>query len=415
MRIILLLAASLSALLVAEETPALTLPAAQVGATQPGFLSRLAHAPIIQAAQERILAARRSAQAAGRLPDPMLGGGYARRSSTMDRWPMYEAMLEQPLPRWGERDAMRAKAAAETAMSEAELLDMLGETAAEVAAMLAEAQAARAKWVLTEAQIVRVNALQATVAARVAAGTSGIAEQLGVKSRLAALNIERDTMQRMVSDAEQDVRGRLGLTPTAPLPPFTAPDRASLTLERVPGILAAQAKSADADAMFREARASRYPETSLGLRYEREIIPEDPMNTVGLTFRVSLPVWQNASGHLEESASARHRAAQREAAAWQYRAQSLLGRAERAATVAASARAAAQGTKARLDVEYDTMIQAAASNGSNLIAVLEVLDRVSEAERLVIEAETAAHQAGASLWRLAPPDLSLIISERTQP
>lgn len=422
MRTYLLIAASLSALLAVEDAtvPALSSatpsPIAQTNAGQTAFLRSLASAPVIQAAQERVLAARRSANAAGRLPDPMLGGGYSRRSSTMDRWPMYEAMLEQPLPRWGERDAMRAKAAAETAMSEAELLDMLGETAAEVAAMLAEAEAARARLALTEAQINRVNALQATIAARVAAGTSGIAEQLGVKSRLAALIVERDTMQRMVADAEQDVRGRLGMTATMPLPPFTAPDRTSLTLDRVPGVLAAQAKTADADAMFREARASRYPETSIGLSYEREEVPEDPMNTIGLTFRISLPVWQNASSHLEESASARRRAAQRDAAGWQYRAQSLLGRAERASTVAATARKAAQDTKARLDVEYDAMIRAAAvQNGTNLIAVLEVLDRVSDAERMVIEAEAAAHQAGASLWRLTPPDLSIVTSERNQP
>jgi len=383
---------------------------------QAAFLRALASAPAVQSAQERILASRRAAGAAGRLPDPMLSAGYSRKSTAMDRWPMYDLMLEQPLPRWGERDAMRAKAAAETAMSEVDLLDALGETAADIAAMLADADAARAKLLLIDGQIARANSIQATIASRIAGGIGTIAEQLTVKSRLAALAVERDTMQRMVSDAEQDVHARLGLPPTAALPPFASPERTAMVLDRVPGVLAGQAKVAEADAMFREARASRYPETAVGLRFEREQEPGDTMTTVGLEFRVSLPVWQGASSDLEQAAYARRRAAKREAAGWQHRALSMLGRAERAETVAASARKAAQDTKARLDAEYDTMIQAASTqNGTSLITVLDVLDRLSEAEGLVIDAEAAARLAQASLWRLSPPDLSTIPPEQTQP
>lgn len=382
---------------------------------QAAFLRSLAGAPAIQAAQERILASRRAAGAAGRLPDPMLGAGYARKSTAMQRWPMYDVVLEQPLPRWGERDAMRDKAAAETAMSEAELQESLGEIAAEVATLLAEADAARAKLALVEAQIARATTLQATVAARVAAGTAAIAEPLGVRSRLAALTVERDTMRRMAADAEQEARGRLGMAPDTPLPPFAAPERAALALDRVPGVRTAQARSAEADAMLGEARAGRYPETAVGVRYEREQQPGDPMDTVGVEVRVSLPVWQGASADLEEAARARRRAAQREIAGWRFRAQSLLGRAERAATVAASARAAAQDTRARLDAEYDAMIRAAATRGgADLISLLDVLDRLGDAERMVVEAEAAARQAEAGLWRLAPPDLPAV-PERTQP
>lgn len=420
MRTSILIVASLSALVAAEPPVAATpapAPATQATpADKAAFLRSLALSPAVQAAQERILASRRAAGAAGRLPDPMLTAGYARKSTSMERWPMYDAMLEQPLPRWGERDAMRAKASAETAMSEAELQEALGETAAEVAAMLADADAARATLTLVEGQISRAISLQSTISARVAAGTAAIAEQLAVKSRLAALTVERDTMQRMVTDAEQEVRGRLGMLPTAPLPPFTAPERTTLKLDRVPGVLAAHAKIADAESMFSEAHASRYPETSVGVRYEREQQPGEPMDTIGLQFSVSLPVWQNASNDLEEAALARRRAAHREATGWQFRAQTLLGRAERAETVATTARTAAQETKARLDAEYDAMIRTAATqNGSSLISVLDVLDRLSDAERMVIDAEAAARQANASLWRLAPPDLSSVTLERTQP
>ncbi len=381
---------------------------------QAAFLRAVAGAPAIQAAQERIFAARRAAGSAGRLADPMLGAGYARKSTAMDRWPMYDVRLEQALPRWGERDARRAKALAETAMTEADLREIIGDTAAEIAAMLAEAESARAKAELARAQIARATAVQTIIVARVASGTGGSAEQLEVNSRLAALAVERDTMLRMAADAEQDVRGRLGLPPTALLPIFAAPDPKSIAIERVPGIAAAQAKSAEADAMFQEARASRYPETALGVRYERELVPGDTMTTVGLELRVSLPVWQSASGDQELAALARRRAAQHEAEAWQFRARALLGRAERATAVAVTARSAAEATKGRISAEYDALVQAATTqSGPGLTAVLGVIDRLSEAERQVIDAEVAARQAAAGLWRLAPPDLPT--SVRAQP
>lgn len=409
MRICLIIAASLAPLAAADATPPLP-PAREA------FIRSLASAPAIQAANERIVAARRSAAAAGRLPDPQLAAGYARKSTAMDSWPMYDLTLEQPLPRWGERDARRAKASAETALSEAELQEVLGETAAEIASLLAEADAARARLALVEGRIARATSLQSAIAARVAAGTAGSAERLGVTSRLAALAVERDTIRRQLVDAEQEVRSRLGLAQAAPLPAFAAPDRATVVIDRVPGMLAARARTADADSMYREARASRYPETAVGLRYEREQVPGDPMDTVGLEFRVSLPVWQGAAADLEDAASARRRAARHEADGWQYRVQTLLGRAERASAVAATARAAAQDTKARLDAEYDAVVSSTATQGgASLGSALDVLDRLSEAEAMVIEAEAAARLADAGLWRLAPPDLATIATPRSAP
>lgn len=408
MRSTLLLAASIASLIAADVAP--------TGTASAAFVHSLSRAPAVQAAQERILAARRGADAAGRLPDPMLGAGYARKSTSMERWPMYDVSIEQPLPRWGERDARRARASAETAMGEAELLDTVGDAAAEIAIALAEAEAARATLAVIDGQIARASALEAGIAARVAAAGAAIAEQLGVQSRLAALRVERDTVERTAIDAEQEVRGRLGLPPTAPLPPFAAPDRAGIVLERVPGVLVAQARGADADAMFSEARASRYPETALGLRYEREQQPGDPMDTVGLELRISLPVWQGASAGLEDAAAARRRAARRDAEGWRYRAQALIGRAERAATVAATARTAAMETRARLDAAYEALIRSIASQGgAGLAPALDLLDRLGDAERMVIAAEAAARQAEAGLWRLAPPDLSSPAPEASQP
>jgi outer membrane protein TolC len=399
-----------------QTAPPATPPASTADDGRAVFLRLLAAAPAVQAAQERRHAADHAAGAAGRLPDPMLGAGYARKSTSADRWPMYDVSLEQPLPRWGERTAQRTRAAAEQAMGAADLHEVTGDVAAEVATLLADAEAARATLALLDEQIARATVLRNSIAVRVASGTGRPADLLGIDSRLAALAVERDTTQRLVADAAQDARARLGLAADAALPPFVAPDRTRLVLDQVPGVLNAQARSAEAEAMFGEARASRYPETAVGVRYEREVQPGDPMNTVGLEVRVSLPVWQGASANLEDAAAARRRAAQRDAEQWQQRAQAALGRAERAAAVAERARASAQGTSARLTAEYDAMIRTTATpSGGELIAVFDILDRLSDARRQVIDAEAAAHQAEASLWRLAPPDLPTLSSERNQP
>ena len=398
------LACGLDAAVVAAE------PAAPVT-----FLDRLAEAPAVQAARQRVHAAHRGEGAAGRLADPMLSAGLSQRSTAAEAWPIYEVMVEQALPRWGERDARRMKALAESGFMAAELQDVLGETAAEVASMIAEAEAARAKTTLLEGQITRASTLKASLDARIASGSAGLGEQLAVQSRIAALTVERDTSRRQVADAEEEVRARLGLEVNEALPSFAAPVATAVDPERIPGVLLARAKGGESAAMLQEAQASRSPETSIGLRYEREEVPTEPMDTIGLQVRVSLPVWRGASDDLEESARFRQRAARRDEAAARAKARSLVGRAERAATVAASARAAAQSTQGRLDAEYASLIRTAAIQGTGLMPVLEVLDRLGEAEFQVIEAEAAARQAAASLWRLAPPVPAQLPAERVQP
>lgn len=373
------------------------------------FVQSLSGSPVLLAARDRVVAAHAAARATGRLPDPTLGGGYARKSTTGNEWPIYEVNLEQALPRWGERDASRAMAAAEVSLSEAERLESVGDAAAEVALMLADAQAARALLVVTEREMARVQSLRSAVNARVAVGSGTLAEGLGLQTRHATLVVERDSLQREVDDAEQEARALLALPPESPLPPLSVPDRALVMVERVPGMLAAKAKQAAAAAEFSAAHASRNPETAIGLRYEHEPEPGNPSDTIGVELRVSLPVWQGSSGELENAAAARSRAALRESLGWHHRAQALIGRSERAATVAARARQAADEARVRIDAEYETLMrQVATEDGPTVTIVLSVLDRLSEAERQVITAETTARQAEARLWRLAPPDVSLV-------
>ncbi len=83
------------------------------------FVQTLSKAPAVHALRLRYAAAQRAEDGAGRLADPMIGLGYARLRMPMENHPIYEAMVEQSLPRWGERDASRALAVADSAMAAA--------------------------------------------------------------------------------------------------------------------------------------------------------------------------------------------------------------------------------------------------------------------------------------------------------
>lgn len=396
----------------AEPTPTETVRA--------DFIRSLAGSPAVQAAHDRLVAAQAAARASGRLSDPTVGAGYARKSMAGSDWPIYDVSLEQVLPRWGERDALRASAAADVGMSEAELRESVGEVAADIASLLADGLAARAELAVVEREIMRVQSLRSAVTVRVAVGTGNLGDDLGLQTRRASLILERATLQQQVDDAEHEVFGLLALPPTSPLPPFSAPDRSSLSFDhmhdRVPAMLAAKAKHAAAAAEFRMARASRHPETAISLRYEHEPEPGNTSDTIGLEFKVSLPLWQGASGDLEDAAAARSRAADREYRGWQHRVRVVISRAQRASAVAATARQTAEEARVRIDAEYDAVVrQAATDNGPTMNMALDILDRLGEAERRVIAAEAAARQAEAGLWRIAPPDVTIITRDRTQP
>ena len=123
------------------------------------FLLTLAQAPQVRALLEQRQAMRHLEGAAGRLPDPMLALGYARKRTPMEHMPMYDVMLEQPLPRWGERDAARAMAASATRMSEAEIAAEVAMLAGEITTALAELDGLRAQVTEGEAQEQRIAAL----------------------------------------------------------------------------------------------------------------------------------------------------------------------------------------------------------------------------------------------------------------
>lgn len=372
-----------------------------------GFLSALARAPSIAAARSRVTAAETAEGAADVLPDPMLGVDYGRkRPQAGEDMTMYGAMIEQPLPRWGERDAMRLNARAQTGAAAAGFAGVVGEHAAAVAGAVAELEAARDTLVLVRQSRGRIAALGEIVRARIAAGGAMIGEQLALDTRAQLLDVQIGDLERRQADALAEVRGRLGLHGDAEVPPYAAPDPTTIRLEGNPMARAAEAMRAEAQAMEREAEARGNPETVVGLNWEREAAGTmDQTDKLSLSLRVSLPVHRSAYGEAAEAARGRARAARHEASGATWMARSQVSRAQRAATQAARAQAAADAIAERTHTEYDAVIRQVGSGGATISASLELLDRITESGMAAIMARLDSRMALAELWRLAPPDL----------
>lgn len=367
----------------------------------------LARSPAISAARARVQAAGMAARAAGVLPDPMIGVGAGRERSRMgEAMDMYGAMIEQPLPRWGERDAMRQGAQAQVAMAEAEFAELVGEHAAGVAAAVVEAQAAAQSILLVVEARDRLRALGEVVRARIAAGGGMIGESLALDTKLQQLELQLADLARRQADADAEARGRLGLPPEAVLPPLALPDPAAIRPDATPMVRRAAASRGEAMAMEREAAARGNPETAVGLSWDREAVGTDEqVDKYNLTFRVSLPVWRQAYGEAADAARGRARAAAHEARASSWMASSQVGRTQRAVEQAARAQAVADAIAGRSRTEYDAVIRQVGTGTASVMAALDLLDRISEARMQAIEARMASQLTLAELWRLAPPVL----------
>lgn len=369
----------------------------------PSLIDMVNRAPSLHAARLRADAAHARIAASGRFPDPTLEGMVSQRRTPTDDMPMWEIVLRQPLPKAGERAADRNRASAAAAMAIAEYAVMTGETTAEVAMSLAEAEAADQRAALLTRQLARTEQLLAALDARVSTGASRLAERLALQTRLAALRLKIDQENRMADDARTEVRGRLGLPPASPLPGYADPAETELDPETAPLVQLSAARADEARSMARMARAAARPMTSLGLRFERE---EDRMgnnDTIGIAFMTELPFRGRGYARAEQRAArSEETAARTDAEATRHRLTAALARAERADRLAASTRRFATDTASRLDAEYDAL---ARSNDTSVTLAIDILDRLTDARIQVIDAEAAARAARADLWRYAPASL----------
>lgn len=380
----------------------------------PGLLEVVARAPQLEAARHRIEASRSRATAAGRLADPEVEamGSRVNADAMGENRDMWEVTLRQPLPRRGERAADRDRATALVSLAEAELALLAGDIAADVALALAEADGADARTRLLETQLARLEAVLKSIEARLAiGGPTRLADRLTVQSRVAALQLALESNRRAADDARAAARGRLALAPEAPLPAFAAPAPSDVNPADAATLAVAAARIAEATAMGRMARASAQPMTSVGIRFERERSSMGNQDIVGLAFSSEIP-WRNRTYARadQRAAEAERAAAQADASAARHRISSTITRVDRAERVAATARRLAAETQSRLDAEHETLNRAVSVNAgpgmggdSAVLHAVDVLDRSTETQLQIVEAETAVRTTRAELWRYVSP------------
>lgn len=374
------------------------------------LLSAVARTPALESARRRIDAAQARAGAAGRLPDPEVEAMASRvNSGTMgDDRSMWEFNLRQPLPRRGERAADRERATAAVTMAEAELAMIAGDTAADAAMALAEVEGARARVTLLGTQRSRLGTALASLDARLAAGaTVKLADRLTLQSRIAALELLLEETRRSAADAEAAARLHLALAAGTPLPAFVAPEISAIRADGSPAVTLAEARAAEASAMGRMARAGASPMTAVGIRLEREGGGSSAQDTIGLAVSSEIP-WRSR-GYARagsRAAEAERAAAQAEGETARRRVTHATGRAERAEQLAAVARKLAADTRTRLETEHEILsrtVSVGAGNGmggeSAVLHAVDILERTSETQLRIVEAETAARVARAELWR----------------
>jgi len=377
-------------------------------ASRSDLLRVVSEAPSLSASFRRALAARERIESAGRLADPEVEGMASRMDGPMgDRSTTFEINLRQPLPRRGQRAADRERAEAGVSMADANYAVMAGELAAETAMAIAEAEAAQSRIRLLETQLARLSAVLRSIEVRLSAGSNGrIADRLTVQTRVASLQFMIEDEKKNMEDSLAEARGRLGLLPEASLPAYAVPTIDEIALDDAAELRLAVARAADAAATGKLAKTSANPMTAIGLRLERERTTMGDEDTVGVAFMSEIPCRSRRYARAEvRAAEAERVAAQAEGKAVRYRIASSINRVERAQRLATSARRLSSETLSRLNAEYDSMVRAAGVAGSGESAVLqtvELLEKVTETELQIVNADLAERTARAELWRYMP-------------
>ena len=361
----------------------------------------LASAPTVAAARLRWLAAHQRARSAGILPDPMITGEYMRVPAMgMDG---YMIEVEQPLQRWGERDAERAMATARLVMAEAEYAAARGRVLSMAGRAQAEANAADAMAVLDQEIAARARSLADLVArSSVATGKGSVREVLTLQSRAAEFDVMILRDKRMAADARGEVAAVLGLAADALLPTLTTPDPTTIDPERAPEARMAQARVVMANAQLAMAVARGRPEVAVMGRWRQQ--GEEDADAWEGGLRLSIPLWRDAYGGAADGGRTERLAALSDQAASVLDARELLARVARARDLAQRTRTWASETSARLDSELETIASDAATGMGGATAMLfERFDQLVDAKRATIIAETAALTAQMTLWALVPP------------
>ena len=357
----------------------------------------IAQAPLVAAARMRLSAARASAYGAGVLPDPMLYAQLMRMPGDPEYGSGGMIELQQTFPRWGERDGMRAMAVAEVAMAAADLAMFHAQARGALAKARAYTENAKRAEMLSE------------LLAKSATGSARLAEVLTLHSRAQALEIAAHEVQVAAADALGRGRALLRLPIGAEVPDPGIPEVDQIDVSHNPRLRLAMAAQAQGKAQLAIAASRSRPEIGVRTGWQREGREAFDEYRVGVI--VAIPVHPSAWRGPEEAALRRQDAADLDAAGATAEAVELLARVERAREQALRARAVANDTKKRLNLELETIASGAATGEPSSTAMLfERLDMLADTEVMAVMAEAEAAMAAAELWMLTPiPD---VITER---
>lgn len=264
-------------------------------------LSRAEAAPSVQARSLDVEARRSAAIAAGRLPDPKLGVGldnfpvsgppaftYAGDSMTMAR-----VGISQDVPNAAKRHAQQARAQADIAAAEANGFAEVRRVKVATALAWIDLYYAERRLAAIDAVIARQNGLAVAAHSGVASGAARPAQTLDVRQAIAALEDKRSeaaadsararsTLARWTGDANPEVTGTV--------PDFAInPTALREAVGQHPDLNAAIARTRQAEADVAAARATKRPDWSFDVAYQRRADRYGDMVSAGVT--ISLPLF----------------------------------------------------------------------------------------------------------------------------
>lgn len=302
--------------------PATPMSAAVVPVVAPGSVADLVRRaqerhPTAEAARATRDAALAREQSARAWANPELGFHVGRthpRQAGIDRDVPYGASLTQRLEWTGKRSARQRAAEAMTAATQSDALTAAGDLEADVRLALLALGVAREEASQAVADARLADQMLAAVEQAHAAGDRDTATWTRAKLEVASAHVRRETAERNADSALAVLRLWCGDDLPEALPlmealPTSAPplDQARLeaAAQRDPRLAALTAAMRAADAHAAAERSTRVPDVTVGVFAERE----DEKDTIGLSFGIELPTWNQQAGPIAEAEAHRRLAA----------------------------------------------------------------------------------------------------------
>lgn len=279
-----------------------------------------ANAPSLKAREATTEAARSSAIAADRLPDPTLDLGISgfpvtgpnAGSLTRDDFTMATIGFSQQFPNLAKRHARAQRAAAEIGVAQAGELVEARNVRLETALAWVDLHYGERRLAQLDLLSASLDELQKTVAARLASGSARPSQALEPEQLRAAVADRRAEMVAVVAQA----RARLARYTGDPDPEVSGdpptldvdPDRLRASLDTLPALRALDAGIAAAEADVRVARADKRPDWRVGVSYGRRDPAFGDLASVGVSVDLPLFAGRRQNPRIDASTSQARRA-----------------------------------------------------------------------------------------------------------